>query len=55
VALKAPKKLPRVLTPGQVQALLDGCEHLRDRLLLALLYDTGMFSGAQSPCAGVVL
>ena len=45
VALKAPKKLPRVLTPEQVQALLDGCEHLRDRLLVALLYDTGMRIG----------
>jgi hypothetical protein len=29
--------LPQVLTPQQVQALLDGCEHLRDRLLLAVL------------------
>jgi len=37
VSLKAPKKLPQVLTPQQVQALLDGCEHLRDRLLLAVL------------------
>lgn len=42
VSLKAAKKLPRVLTPEQVQALLDGCDHLRDRLLLAVLYDTGM-------------
>ena len=41
VSLKAAKKLPRVLTLEQVQALLDSCEHLRDRLLLALLYDTG--------------
>jgi integrase/recombinase XerD len=45
VSLKAPKKLPQVLTPQQVQALLDGCEHLRDRLLLAVLYDTGMRIG----------
>ncbi len=45
VSLKAAKKLPRVLTPQQVQALLDGCEHLRDRLLLALLYDSGMRIG----------
>ena len=41
VSLKAAKKLPRVLTLEQVQALLDSCEHLRDRLLLAMLYDTG--------------
>ena len=39
------RKLPRVLAPEQVQTLLDGCEHLRDRLLLALLYDTGMRIG----------
>lgn len=45
VSLKAAKKLPRVLTPQQMQALLNGCEHLRDRLLLALLYDSGMRIG----------
>ena len=44
-----------MLAPEQVQTLLDACEHLRDRLLLALLYDTGMFSRVQSPCASVVL
>ena len=41
VSLKAAKKLPRVLTLEQVQVLLDSCEHLRDRLLLAMLYDAG--------------
>ena len=41
VALKTPKKLPRVLTPVEVQAILDGCQRLRDRLLFALIYDTG--------------
>lgn len=45
VSLKAPKKLPRVLTPGEVQTLLDACDRLRDRFLLALLYDTGMRIG----------
>ena len=45
VALKAPKKLPRVLTPAEVQAVLDGCDRLRDRLLFAVLYDTGMRIG----------
>jgi integrase/recombinase XerD len=49
IALKAPKKLPRVLSAAEVQTILDGCGRLRDRLLFALLYDTGMFSGAQ-PC-----
>jgi integrase len=46
---------PKVLTPQQVQAILDACEHLRDRLLFALLLDTGVFSRGQSPCASVVL
>lgn len=41
IALKVPKKLPRVLTVTEVQAILDACEHLRDRLLFAVLYDSG--------------
>ena len=55
IALKAPKKLARVLSSAEVQTILDGCDRLRDRLLFALLYDTGMFSRGQSPCASVVL
>jgi integrase len=35
----------QVLTAEQVQAILDACEHLRDRLLFGLLLDTGIFSG----------
>ena len=34
-----------MLTVGQVQAILDGCVHLRDRLLFALLLDTGVRIG----------
>ena len=45
IALKAPKKLPQVLSPDEVQAILDGCDRLRDRLLFAVLYDTGMRIG----------
>jgi integrase/recombinase XerD len=45
IALKAPAKLPRVLTVGETQAILDACERLRDRFLFALLYDTGMRIG----------
>lgn len=45
IALKTPKKLPRVLAPNEVQAILDGCGRLRDRLLFAVLYDTGMRIG----------
>lgn len=43
--LKVPKLLPRTLTPEQVQSLLDGCHRLRDRLLIALLYETGLRIG----------
>ena len=35
----------RVLTAAEVQTILDGCGRLRDRLLFALLYDTGMRIG----------
>src|SRR5919197_2947545 len=41
IALKVPKKLPRVLSAAEVQAILDACEHPRDRLLFAVLYDSG--------------
>jgi integrase len=41
IGLKTPSKLPRVLTAAEVQAILDACEHLRDRLLFAVLYDSG--------------
>jgi integrase/recombinase XerD len=45
IALKTPKKLPQVLSLDDVQAILDGCDRLRDRLLFAVLYDTGMRIG----------
>src|ERR1035438_8378925 len=45
IALKAPVKLPRVLTVGEVQAILNACTHLRDRFLFALLYDSGVRIG----------
>ena len=45
IALKTPRKLPRVLTADEVQAILDACGRLRDRLLFAVLYDTGMRIG----------
>jgi integrase/recombinase XerD len=34
IAVKAPRRLPRVLTVAEVQAILDACERLRDRFLL---------------------
>jgi integrase/recombinase XerD len=45
IAVKAPKKLPRVITAGEMQAILDACEHLRDRLLFVLLWDSGVRIG----------
>jgi hypothetical protein len=45
IALKAPKKLPRAFTPDEVQANLDGCDRLRDRLVFAVLYQTGLRIG----------
>ena len=42
IKLKAPRPLPKVLTVQQVQAILDACDHLRDRLLFALMLDTGV-------------
>jgi site-specific recombinase XerD len=45
VKLKAPRKHPQILTATQVQAILDACEHLRDRLLFAILWDAGVRVG----------
>jgi len=45
IKLKTGRKRPRVLTAVQVQTILDACEHLRDRLLFALLLDTGVRIG----------
>ena len=45
VAVKARAKLPRVVTATEMQAILDACEHLRDRLLLVLLWDCGLRIG----------
>lgn len=45
VKLPTNKKIPRLLTAGEVQTVLDSCDRLRDRLLFALLYDTGVRIG----------
>ena len=45
IKLNAPTPRPQVLTAQQAQAILDACEHLRDRLLFALLLDTGVRIG----------
>ena len=40
ITLKAPKKLPRILTVAETQAILDACTRLRDRFFFALLHET---------------
>jgi len=45
ISLKAPKKLPRVLTTAETQAILDACDHLRDRFLVALIHESGVRIG----------
>ena len=45
IALKAPKKLPRILTVAETQAILDSCTRLRDRFFFALLHDSGCRAG----------
>jgi site-specific recombinase XerD len=45
IALRVPRRLPRVLSVGEMQAVLDACERLRDRFLFALLWDSGMRIG----------
>jgi integrase/recombinase XerD len=43
--MAAPAARPQVLSSSEAQAILDGCERLRDRLLFALLLDTGVRIG----------
>ena len=40
VQVHVAKKRPLVLTPAEVQLILDSCRHTRDRFLFALLYGT---------------
>ncbi|HKF18670.1 MAG TPA: tyrosine-type recombinase/integrase [Candidatus Dormibacteraeota bacterium] len=43
--MREPSRLPRTLTADEVVALVQSCEHLRDRVLLVLLAETGMRIG----------
>jgi integrase len=45
IALKAPKKLPRILAAAEVQAVLDACTRLRDRFFFAVMHETGCRAG----------
>lgn len=43
--VKQSERLPQILSREDVQALLDACNHLRDRFLIALLHETGLRIG----------
>jgi len=45
ITVKAQKKLPRILTAAEMQAILDACTRLRDRFFFALLHETGCRAG----------
>ena len=45
IALKVPRKLPRILTVAETQAIFSACTRLRDRLFFALLHETGCRAG----------
>jgi integrase/recombinase XerD len=45
ITLRAAKKLPRILTVAEMQAILDACGRLRDRFFFALLHETGCRAG----------
>ena len=45
IKLKAARPRPQVLAVAEVQSILDACQHLRDRLLFAVLLDTGLRIG----------
>jgi integrase/recombinase XerD len=43
--VRATRRLPRVFSAQEVQALLNACARQRDRLLVSLLYESGMRVG----------
>ena len=45
IKLKTSRTRPKVLTAAEAQTILDACDHLRDRLLFALLLDCGVRIG----------
>ncbi|HEV3294499.1 MAG TPA: tyrosine-type recombinase/integrase, partial [Streptosporangiaceae bacterium] len=45
VTLKADRKLPRILTVAEMQAILDACGRLRDRFFFAVLHEAGCRAG----------
>lgn len=45
ISLKVPKILPKKLIEDQINLLMEACGNLRDRFLVALLYETGLRIG----------
>jgi integrase len=45
VKLASTKQLPKTLTESQLKAAFEACANLRDKLLLRLLYETGLRIG----------
>jgi integrase/recombinase XerD len=45
IALRQEKKLPRILSVAEEQAILDACTRLRDRFFFAVLHETGCRAG----------
>ena len=45
ISLKVPRKLPRILTVAETQAILDACDRLRDRFFFAVMHQTGCRAG----------
>ncbi|RLF04751.1 MAG: tyrosine recombinase XerD [Thermoprotei archaeon] len=39
---RRPHELPRYLTPEEVEAMIDAADNLRDKLIVSMLYSTGM-------------
>lgn len=45
IKLKEPKRIPKTLTQEQVKQLIEACDRIRDKFLIALLYESGMRIG----------
>ena len=45
ISLRVPRKLPRILTVAEMQAILDACPRLRDRFFFAVLHESGCRAG----------
>ena len=45
IKLKEPKRIPQTLTQEQIKQLINACDRIRDKFLIALLYESGMRIG----------